>query len=411
MVEKSMKEFAKAIREEDIVKIGELTEEIIQEKGGKKLDLEEVSELDDELVKKIKENGINTVEKLANSPLKELVKIPELREGKAKEVLGSAREHLVKILTELPGVGKSTAREILKRGYATLRDVGRAPVEELSEIPKIEKKEAVEIKEYAEKNSGTGLEDLPKVGKKTAEGMRKNNFTAMQSVAESSLGELTKVPNIGAKGAEEVLEYAKENPQDDLKNLPGVGEGTTEKLKRHGFTVIHRVADTSVEELAETPNIGEKGARKIKDYAGKKLGGRIEDLSNLNEGTIEELQKLGYTYIGDVAKSSVEELVEIPGLEQGRAKELLESVKEKWEESGEIKGYRRALEGVSAALKSDESLTLAQKIADGKYSEEGLEKIKEERASKIAHEFRPPTERGFNEAWRDILEAVLAIEY
>lgn len=412
MPNESMRDLAEAIRNEDVDGAKEAVERISSEVGGEGPEkFDELPGVGTGLAKKIQMRGIDTISKLARIPLKKLVDIPELREGKAKGVLDSARTRLKEDLTELPGVGENTSEELVKRGYTTLEDMKGASVENLTEVPGIGEKGAEDIIEYIRGKGGTELRDLPGVGGETAERMREQGFTAVGRLSEAPIEKIVEIPNIGREGAAEISNYAEENPTAELKDLPGVGEGTAEEIRKAGYTALNSVADSSVGELAEVPNIGENGAEKILEHAREKVGGRAEELPGIDGETGENLREHGLPYIKDVAKSSLGDLVEVPGLEDGRAKEVKEGAREILEEASEdVQGYIHALEGVLSSLKSDRSLTLPQKIAKDDYPLEKLKKRKEEMEGRASQDFRPPNERGYYEAWKDLLAAAIEKE-
>lgn len=407
-----MKDLARAIRDGDSDRAEDLVDEIIRGRMGGVLDkFEDLPGVGSDMAKNIQMHGYNTLDKLAEAPLEDLVKIPELSSGKAKEVFESAQNYLEKKFTDLPGVGEDTAKEIVKKGYTSIGDLARSSVKELTEIPMVGKSGAEKIHEYAESEAGTELEDLPGVGRRTAEEMARRGFTAMGAISESSVEKISEIPNIGERGADKILEYAKENPQDEIEDLPGVGEETAKEIRKHGYTAMRRVAGSSVEELSEIPNIGKKGAKEILDYARGKFGGRVEDLPDIDEETAEEIKKHGYFYVEDIAKSSVKELVKVPGLREGKAKEVSESAEEILRDAGGSgHGYIHALNGIISGLDPEEEHTLPRRISEGFYSVEELEKIKSQMEDRASEQFRPSEERRFNEAWSDILTALIEIE-
>lgn len=406
-----MREFVEAICEKNVDKAKNVADEILQEKGEESDELEEIPGIGSDLAKKIQMHGYDTLGKLANSPLEKLINISELSEGHAKQILDSAQEYVEKKFTDLPGVGKETAREIRKQGYMSIEDIAKSSVKELTEIPKVGKKGAQKILDYAQEKAGEELEDLPGVGKETAEEMRKKGFTDMKYIASLSVQDLTRIPNIGEKGAKEILEYAKDNPMGKIKDLPGVGKETAEEIKRHGCTVMSCIVESSIEELTEIPNIGKKGAEKIIEFAKEKSGGMIEDLAEVNEKTANNLRNYGFSSIEEIARSSLDELVTIPGMGEGRAKEVKQSARDLAREvGGDTQGYRRALKGLIEGLDDERSLSLSHKVADGKYNLEKLKEIRKEIDKKTSQTFRPPNEISYFEALSEFLDAVMELK-
>ncbi|MEA1905010.1 MAG: hypothetical protein U9M97_03920 [Candidatus Hadarchaeota archaeon] len=106
----------------------------------------------------------------------------------------------------------------------------------------------------------------------------------------------------------------------------------------------------------------------------------------------------------------MEDLTKVPGLGEGSAKEILDAVRELQRPAKKIAGYRRALEGIVVALESGQEMALAGRIAGGSYSKGRLLEIGEEMRSRASQEFRPGRERGYSEAWADVLEALASMK-
>ncbi len=411
MVKENLKKFVEAVEESNYKEARSIVRDIIGDRGDVEMDLEDISGINSKLAKKIRNKGYDSLGKLANAPLDGLIKISELAEGPAKEVFETARKQVLKDLTELPGVGEGTAKDMVNNGYTSLGDVSRSSVEKLSEVPGIGKKGAEKIIKTAEEKAVTRLEDLPGVGGGTAENMREAGFTPLHGIAESSIEELVKIPNIGRNGAEKILDYAKDNPEGDIEDLPGVGKETAEEIRKYGYTAIKYVADSTVEELSQIPGIGKKGAEDILEFAREKSGGTIDDLTSIDDGIIETLKKQGFNTITDLATSSLEKLIKIPKLREGKAKKVKESAQELLRESGgDTQGYERALKGVISSMKEERPLSLPFKILEGKYPEDRLKEIKGEMKERASHVFRPPEEKSYYEAWTDLLDAFLDMD-
>ncbi|KXA89630.1 hypothetical protein AKJ57_05075 [candidate division MSBL1 archaeon SCGC-AAA259A05] len=339
----AMKEFVKAIRENKPDEAKELIEKITATMG----ELEEISELEPRGAEELKLRGYDTIEKLAGASLDKLEKIPILRKGRAFDVLKASQKIVKRKLRTLSGVGADRAKELLDFGY-------------------------------------TSIEDL----------------------AKASESDLTGVPKIGIKSTKKIVKSAQEK-QKTIEDIPGVGQERAEKIRSRGFDSLESLAKAPVSGLEEIPGIGSKSAKKIRKSAEEMVEKTIEDLPNIGPDRAKEIRSHGYGSIADLAGASLEELVKVPCLEKGKAKEVLDSGKEL---QGSIQGYRRAMEGTVSALDSERDLTLIRKIADGEFTEEKLEEIQKEMKTKATQDFRPSDERGFSEAWVDILEVILKEE-
>ncbi|MFP4005753.1 MAG: helix-hairpin-helix domain-containing protein [Candidatus Hadarchaeia archaeon] len=412
MIDEKIKEFAKSIKNEKVEEAETVLNQIKKDRReGLSEKLEQVEGINSQVIQELQMRGYNTLDKLADAPLEKLVKVPGLDKGKAKDILKSAKNHIVNSLKKLPGVGEDTAVELLTRGYTSLSDLAKSTPEDLTEIPNIGDKGAKEIIKYAETESITKLEDLPGVGKETAEEMKKKGFNSMNAITESSVEKLTKIPNIGERGASKIIEYAREHPNAKVGDLPGVGRETAKEIEKHGYTALRYVAESTVDELTETPNIGDKGARKILKNARERIGGDIRELKNIDSDTAEEIEKHGFRFIEDIASSSVEELIKIPCLREGKAKKLSKSAEKIIEKSNAGgSGYIKALEGILNGLDSNHELTLSQEISENKHSEKKLENIRERMKERSSQEFRPAEERSYNEAWVEVITAIIELK-
>ncbi len=191
------------------------------------------------------------------------------------------------------------------------------------------------------------VEEIPKVGRKKVNELKSSGYSSIKDIVEGGIEELSKVPKIVEKDAENIYKSCIEEIEESLSCLPGVGPDKAENIRENGFYSVKDLANASIEEVKKIPNIGEKGAQKI-----------------------------------------------------------INSAKDHMKEEMRIDGYRRALQGILATLDSDRVLTLPRKISEGKYSKEELETIKKEMETRASHKFRPEEERGFNEAWRDLIEVI-----
>lgn len=152
----------------------------------------------------------------------------------------------------------------------------------------------------------------------------------------------------------------------------------------------------------------------IKDHHEDKILMGIEALSGVTPNKAELIKKHGYDSIESVAEASLDELMLIPDIGDKTAEKILSSARKlrEYRELADIgldnlEGYRFALNGVVSALNSGESQPLARQISDDKYSKKRLKEIKEDMNSRATQEFRSHSERGFNRAWVDILDALL----
>lgn len=153
MISENIKNFAKAIQNDNPDEAERYIEKIIQEKeeDRRSKDIEELSGLGSERASKIREHGYKSIENIAKASPEELVKVPKIGKKSAQSIWESANEVVDSILLELPEVGPDRAEEIRKAGYCSLETLANSSLEDLEEIPKVGKESAKEILNAARK--------------------------------------------------------------------------------------------------------------------------------------------------------------------------------------------------------------------------------------------------------------------
>lgn len=214
-------------------------------------------------------------------------------------------------------------------------------------------------------------------------------------------------PDRASELIEEILKDKKKSIESKkVEELLGVEHDKAAELEKAGYNSIKDIVKAGAEELSEISKIGRKSAEKIEKSAINEIEKEFLDLPGVGPDKAENIRKNGFYSIKDLAKASINEIAEVSKIGEKGAEKIINSAKEKLDEEKKIEGYRRALEGILTTLDSDRVLTLSQKISKGKYSEEKLETIEKEMENRASHEFRPAKERGFNEAWRDVMEVL-----
>ncbi len=219
------------------------------------------------------------------------------------------------------------------------------------------------------------------------------------------------IQNDDPEEAEKYIEKIIREKEDDqggrdIEELSGLGSERASRIREHGYESIESIAKASSEELIEVPKIGEKSAKSILESAHEEVENMLLELPRVGQDKAEKIRQAGYCSMEALANSSLEDLEEIPKVGKESAKEILNAARKMWGQEERIEGYRRALEGIVRALNSDRVLTYPRKIAEDRYSEERLKEFKEEMKDRASQEFRPPGERGYCEAWADILAAL-----
>ncbi|KXB04398.1 hypothetical protein AKJ49_02140 [candidate division MSBL1 archaeon SCGC-AAA382A03] len=231
-------------------------------------------------------------------------------------------------------------------------------------------------------------------------------------MVNQSIKEFAKAIKKGnSEKAEEFIEKILKEKEKALKSkkieeLAEIRSNEAEKLQDHGFKSLEALAKAKVKKLTEIPEIGENIAEKIIKSAQKEVDEEFSELPGVGPDKAAKIREYGYYSIDTLADADKKELAEIPKIGEKIAENIIKFAKERRVEEKEIEGYRHALEGVLTALESDRVLTLPNKISAEKYSKEKLEEIRKEMKSRALHDFRPAEEKGFNEAWADILEAL-----
>ncbi len=311
-------------------------------------------------------------------------------------------------IEELPGIGPKEAHEIQMYGYDSIESLGSAPLEKIIKIPCLSEGKAKKIKKSAQAFLKKRIESIPGVGKDRAEEIWKEGYTSLEDLHTTSAKELAKIPKIGRKSAKKIKNYAAQKLKKEVEELHGVGKDRAKELFKHGYYSTNILANTDPSELEKLPKIGTKTSDKIILAAKEQEKKRLMDITEAS--VAKEIQEYGYYSIKNIAEASLENLIKIPSLREGRAEEISKFARKFREESGKNIGYRQALKGVLAAIDSDHELTLVQKISDGTYSRKKLKEVKVEMKKRADQEFRPKEERGFSQAWADILENLLETE-
>ncbi|MBW2056030.1 MAG: transcription termination/antitermination protein NusA [Deltaproteobacteria bacterium] len=146
-------------------------------------------------------------------------KIDIKSESKMERMSEEARE----ALKTIPNVGDVMSRVLYNEGYRSIEDIANAEPEELARKAGISLKtvekivasaremartpEAAETAEPADQ-PGVSLGNLPGVGAKTVALLESHGFETVAAVARGTAGELSRIPGIGEKRAEKLIQAA-----------------------------------------------------------------------------------------------------------------------------------------------------------------------------------------------------------
>ena len=123
------------------------------------------------------------------------------------------------VLANIPGVGDSMAQILHSHGFRTLVDLEKTNVDTLCKVTGLNKETAAGILNGARTllsgeveldKEASGVEDIPGVGKKTAQLLKEHGFNTLEDVAAANLDDLLQIKGLAAKKAESILSKAGE---------------------------------------------------------------------------------------------------------------------------------------------------------------------------------------------------------
>jgi meiotic recombination protein SPO11 len=268
----------------------------------------------------LRDAGYDSIESIAKSNEEELSSVDGVGKKGAKQILAAATKlweeirpkptEKIKELSKLDGVGGKTAENLIYAGYDSVEVIANADEKELSSVSGVGKKGAKQILAAAKKlwremkpkptKKIAELKELDGVGGKTAENLIEAGYDTVESITKADSDELSSVPGVGKKGADQMLKSAKklwrkmqpsaEDKIDELKTLDGVGGKTAESLISAGYDTIFKIADTSPSKLSKSVDgVGGKGAEQIVASA-KQVAKTKEPRSEEEEETFDLVQ-------------------------------------------------------------------------------------------------------------------------
>jgi N utilization substance protein A len=110
-----------------------------------------------------------------------------------------------------------------------------------------------------------------------------------------------------------------------------IGEVLARMLYNEGFASVEEIADVDLEELMEIEGLEEERARWIYDKAhetaGKGQEGGLEKIAGVGPKLLADLRTAGISTVAALAETPAERLTEIPGVGEKTAQKLLASAK------------------------------------------------------------------------------------
>ncbi len=245
--------------------------------------------------------GYDTVEKLQNATIEELIKIKGVGEKVAEKVIARAKEYgggrLEEILLTIPRLRRDVVQEIINR-YPTEESLRGATVEELMEIRGVGRSLAQKILEAVE--------------------------------AE-------KAPEEAA--APEAVELSFEEFSELFRDIPGVTRQTLKTLYENGINTVEKIAGSAVEDLSRFRGIGEKTALRLinraEDILKATFGGeeRLPELKDIllaiprmRKDVVERILQR-YPDFNSIKDVTEKELMEIEGVGKNLAAKVMEAVR------------------------------------------------------------------------------------
>ncbi|MEE9258554.1 MAG: transcription termination factor NusA [Nitrospinaceae bacterium] len=147
------------------------------------------------------------------------------------------------------------------------------------------------------------VKDAKGLGKKITAILFENNVVNFEKVIELGIEGLTQLPGIGPKKAEAILSFAQDSHVPAPAEEPAVETVETEEAEA-------AETEADVEEEQEIP---------------------VSGLADVDSKFIDLLQKSGFETLAELSVTSVEELLEIQGMEEGAAKTIIEQAKQRME--------------------------------------------------------------------------------
>jgi predicted flap endonuclease-1-like 5' DNA nuclease len=200
-------------------------------------------------------------------------------------------------LTDIGGIGPTTANRLQSAGIESVEDVKAATVSELAEVHGIGRSRGDRIKSHvsgdeqivtAERGEADSLTDIEGIDDTRAEALRKAGYTTVDDIRAATRSKLTGV--VGGRRAARIKAHVKEespnsatvdpseeadteqNDESDgkeedigaLTDVFGVGSSTVDKFRSAGFESLQEIESTTVSELVDATAVGEATVRLIK---------------------------------------------------------------------------------------------------------------------------------------------------
>jgi N utilization substance protein A len=149
--------------------------------------------------------------------------------------------------------------------------------------------------------------------------------------------------------SESKMEQMSEESRENLKTIPKVGDVMARVLYNEGYRSVEDIANADAEDLARKAGIGLKTLERIVAEARKMVpppeitegassiegeGLSLDRLPGVAAKTLELFNSHGFETVADIAETSIEKLVEVPGVGQKKAEKLIESARKIMEQNG-----------------------------------------------------------------------------
>jgi competence protein ComEA len=156
-----------------------------------------------------------------------LLQVPGIGEAMAERILSYRQDHgpfqSVKQLLEIHGIGSATLERL--RPWIEVKGESFAPITRVS---------ATKKQQAPLRVAGSPESNLPSPGKPAAAPSKVDGLTGPIPINTASLEELQKLPRVGLKRAQQIIEERSKSPFqsiEDLRRVSGIGAKTLESLR------------------------------------------------------------------------------------------------------------------------------------------------------------------------------------
>jgi len=113
--------------------------------------------------------------------------------------------------------------------------------------------------------------------------------------------------------------------REKLKQIKGVDGEVVDKLEGAGYESVLEISDEDANNLSDIEGISEKTSNKIKNELPE---AKLTDINSIGKTTAESLNKKGFESVSDIKSASIEELSDVEGIGETKAKKIINDINE-----------------------------------------------------------------------------------